>query len=224
MMRNASHRSRGPRRSLAPALAQTPPANAAASLVVTVVDTTGAVLPGATVTLTALDAANKTDIAPAQATAEGVATITRVPPGRYSIKAEFAGFETRTLPEVRVRAGNNKQVVMLPVEGHKETVVVGQDKQAAAADPRGPSFGTTLTREQLDAVIRRPCCPAAATARHGRSRRGDQGRQLRRRRRCRTSRRSARSAFRAISSPRNFIPPAASTSRSSRSPAWGRCG
>ena len=134
----------------APALAQTPPANAAATIVVTVVDTTGAVLPGATVTLTALDAANKTEIAPAQATADGIATIARVPPGRYSLKAEFAGFETRTLPEVRVRAGNNKQAVMLPVEGHKETVIVGQDKQAAAADPRGPSFGTTLTREQLD--------------------------------------------------------------------------
>ena len=29
---------------------------------------------------------------------------------------------------------------------------VGQDKQAAAADPRGASFGTTLTREQLEAL------------------------------------------------------------------------
>src|SRR5262249_45658966 len=29
---------------------------------------------------------------------------------------------------------------------------VGQDKQAAAADPRGRSFGTTLTREQIEAL------------------------------------------------------------------------
>ena len=49
----------------------------------------------------------------------------------------------------RVRAGNNKQVVMLPLETHKEMVTVGQDKQTAAADPRGSSFGTQLTREQL---------------------------------------------------------------------------
>lgn len=133
-----------------PAFAQAPPANATATVAVTVVDTTGAVLPGATVTLTALDTANKIEVAPAQAGADGVATIARVTAGRYAIKAEFAGFETRTLPDVRLRAGNNKQVVMLPIEGHKETVLVGQDKQAAAVDPRGPSFGTTLTREQLD--------------------------------------------------------------------------
>ena len=118
-----------------------------------IVDSTGAVLPGATVTVTGIEAANKAaTIEPAKAAADGVATIQKLAPGRYSVQAEFAGFETRMLPDVRVRNGNNKQVLMLPIEGHKETVLVGQDKQAAAADPRGPSFGTTLTREQLDAL------------------------------------------------------------------------
>lgn len=127
--------------------------SATGTLVVTVVDTTGAVLPGATVTVSGIEAGNKAAaIDPAEATKEGVATIPKLAPGRYSVKAEFAGFETRTLPDVRVRNGNNKQVVMLPIEGHKETVLVGQDKQSAAADPRGSSFGTTLTREQLDAL------------------------------------------------------------------------
>src|SRR5436190_4490445 len=122
----------------------------AATLVVTIVDTTGAVLPGATVTVTGIEAANKAaTIEPVKATDQGVATIQQLAPGRYSIKAEFSGFETRLLPDVRVRNGNNKQVLMLPIEGHKETVLVGQDKQAAAADPRGSSFGTQLTREQL---------------------------------------------------------------------------
>jgi hypothetical protein len=121
------------------------------TLVVTVVDTTGAVLPGASVSATGLDPANKAmTIEPAKATDQGVATLVKLAPGRYSIKAEFAGFETRTIPEVRVRNGNNKQVIMLPIEGHKETVLVGQDKQSAAADPRGPSFGSTLTREQIE--------------------------------------------------------------------------
>ena len=91
-------------------------------------------------------------VAPATAATDGVATIAQLAPGRYAVKAEFAGFETRMLPDVRVRNGNNKQVLMLPIEGHKETVLVGQDKQAAAADPRGTSFGTQLTREQLDAL------------------------------------------------------------------------
>ncbi|HEX8029295.1 MAG TPA: carboxypeptidase-like regulatory domain-containing protein, partial [Vicinamibacterales bacterium] len=122
-------------------------------LVVTVVDSTGAVLPGATVTVVGIEAPTKAMTAePAQASKDGVATIQKLVPGRYSVQAEFAGFETRTLPDVRVRNGNNKQVLILPIQGHKETVVVGQDKQAAAVDPRGSSFGTTLTREQLDAL------------------------------------------------------------------------
>jgi hypothetical protein len=125
----------------------------AGTLVVTIVDSTGAVLPGATVTVAGIEAANKAaTIEPVKATEQGIATIPRLAPGRYSVRAEFAGFETRMLPDVRVRNGNNKQVLMLPIEGHKETVLVGQDKQAAAADPRGTSFGTTLTREQLDAL------------------------------------------------------------------------
>ena len=110
-------------------------------------------LPGATVTVTGIEAANKaTAIEPVKAPTGRLATIPQLAPGRYSVQAEFAGFETRMLPDVRVRNGNNKQVLMLPIEGHKETVLVGQDKQAAAADPRGSSFGTTLTREQLDAL------------------------------------------------------------------------
>jgi hypothetical protein len=121
------------------------------TLVVTVVDTTGAVLPGATVTATGIDPSNKaTTIEPAKASDQGVATLVKLAPGRYSIRAEFTGFETRMIPEVRVRNGNNKQVVMLPIEGHKETVEVGVDKQSAASDPRGPSFGSTLTREQIE--------------------------------------------------------------------------
>src|SRR5262249_16671707 len=61
-------------------------------------------------------------------------------------------FETRTLPEVRIRAGENKQVAVLQLPKIEASVTVGQDKQAAAADPRGPSFGTTLTREQIEAL------------------------------------------------------------------------
>src|SRR4029453_12778821 len=98
----------------------------------TIVDSTGAVLPGATGTITGIEAANKaTAIEPVKATDQGVATIQKLAPGRYSVKAEFSGFETRMLPDVRVRSGNNKQVLMLPIEGPKETVLVGQAKQAA---------------------------------------------------------------------------------------------
>ena len=98
--------------------AQTPAQ--AGTLVVTVVDSTGAVLPGATVTVTGIEPANKAAaIDPVKATEQGIATVQKLAPGRYSVKAEFSGFETRMLPDVRIRNGNNKQVLMLPIEGHK---------------------------------------------------------------------------------------------------------
>jgi hypothetical protein len=131
-------------------LAQQPPAGV---LRVTVVDATGAVIVGATVTVTGIDPATKAVAAePAQTSPQGIATISRLAPGRYAVEAAFSGFETRQIPEVRVRNGDNRQVILLPVAGVTETVAVGQNTQEAAADPRGPSFGTTLTREQLEAL------------------------------------------------------------------------
>ena len=74
-----------------------------------------------------------------------------LPPGRYAVRAEFPGFETRDIPDVRVRAGDNKQVMMLPIAGVQDAVTVGRDKQESAAD-RQSTFGTVLTREQLEAL------------------------------------------------------------------------
>jgi len=53
---------------------------------------------------------------------------------------------------VRIRSGENKQVAVLPLPKLEASVNVEQDKQQAAADPRGPSFGTTLTREEIEAL------------------------------------------------------------------------
>jgi hypothetical protein len=132
------------------AAAQQPPAGV---LQVTVVDQSGAVIVGATVTVTGAEpATNAATPITAQTSEQGIATIPRLVQGRYTVQAVFPGFETRTIPDVRVRNGNNRQVILLPIEGLKDAVTVEQNKQAAAADPRGPSFGTTLTREQLEAL------------------------------------------------------------------------
>jgi hypothetical protein len=131
------------------ALAQTPRTG---TLQVTVVDPSGAVIANATVTVAGLDPATKGQVvAPVQTSPQGVATLPGLPPGRYTVTAQFEGFETRTLPEVRVRAGDNRQVMPLPIAGLQDSVTVGRDKQEAAAD-RGTTFGTTLTREQLEAL------------------------------------------------------------------------
>jgi len=118
----------------------------------TVVDQSGAVIGNATVTVEGAEAATKAQSPPpVQTNDQGIANLAGLPPGRYSVRAEFPGFETRSLPEVRVRAGDNKQVMMLPIAGVQDTVTVERNKQETAAD-RQSTFGTVLTREQLEAL------------------------------------------------------------------------
>jgi hypothetical protein len=132
-----------------PAAAQT----RTATLAVTVVDQTGAVVGGATVTVTGTDDATKSS-APASLTtsSEGIATLPNLVPGRYTIEAQFPGFEPRVLPNVTIRPGSNKQIALLTVAGLKDSVTVARDRQEAAVDPRGTSFGTQLTRDQIEAL------------------------------------------------------------------------
>src|SRR4051812_23057201 len=105
------------------------------TLQVTVVDPSNAVIVGATVTATNTDRAGATPLLPAITAANGVATLANLPPGRYTVTAEFPGFDRRELTEVRVRVGdNNKQVAVLPLPTVEQSVTVEQDKQVAAAD------------------------------------------------------------------------------------------
>jgi len=95
---------------------------------VTVVDTTGAVLPGATITLVGLEDATMTQpVAPVTSSDRGLANVGPIRPGRYLIRAEFGGFETGELTDVRLRASENKHVVVLELSGVQETVTVGRD-------------------------------------------------------------------------------------------------
>jgi len=121
-------------------------------LLVTVADPSGAIIPNAKVSVVGLDDATRTlVVAPVQTSAQGVAAISGLVPGRYSIVAEFSGFELGLLRDVRVRAGDNKHIVVLPLQRVLDTVNVAQDNQIAAAD-RNSTFGTTLTREQVDSL------------------------------------------------------------------------
>src|SRR3954469_8967136 len=135
----------------APLFAQAPARDG--RLIVTVVDQTRAVLPGATVTITGLDEATKAVTRePAKATDQGIATIA-LPPGRYLVTAEFPGFDPGVLKDVRIRAANdNKQMIVLAIQGLQDSVTVGRDKQESAADRNNGSFGTALTRDQVDAL------------------------------------------------------------------------
>ena len=119
---------------------------------VTVVDPTGAVVPGATVTIVALEGQAQTPLAPVKTDEKGVATLSRVTPGRYSISAEFPGFDIGLLRDIRVRAGENRHVVLLPVVKAEDSVTVARDTQAVAADRRTSEFGLTLSQSQIEAL------------------------------------------------------------------------
>src|SRR5260221_2319471 len=126
---------------------------ATATLRVTVVDPSNAIIVGATVTVTGAETAMRAQAAPVEKTADsGIATVTGLAPGRYTILAEFPGFEARTLTDVRLRGGENRQVAVLSISKLEASVSVEQDQQQAAADPRGRSFCTTLTREEIEAL------------------------------------------------------------------------
>jgi hypothetical protein len=129
------------------AFAQTPPQRG--RLIVTVNDTTGGVLPTATVTLAGADASNRTTkLAPLQTTGAGVAIFDNLAPGQYLVSAEFPGFETLKPRPVRVRAGDNRETVVLALARLEDTVTVGRDQQEAGSD-RASTFGTLLTPDQI---------------------------------------------------------------------------
>ena len=80
-----------------------------AALAVTVVDQTGAVIGGATVTATGTDDVTKAAGPTVVMTSnEGIATLPNLVPGRYTIEAQFPGFDPRVLANVAVRPGTNK--------------------------------------------------------------------------------------------------------------------
>jgi hypothetical protein len=121
-------------------------------LLITVVDPTNGVLPGATVTVVGLEDATKAvTIPPVKTTEAGLATVDKLRPGRYAIQGEFPGFDLGLMRDVRVRAGDNKHILILPLRKIEDSVTVGRDRQESAAD-RTLTFGTALTREQIEAL------------------------------------------------------------------------
>ena len=122
-----------------------------ARLLITVVDQTGAIIPNAVVTAVRVDDPSKAVIGPVKTSDRGLATLEKLAAAVYTIEVEFPGFEKRIMKDLRLRAGDNKQVAILVIQGLQDAITVERDKQAAAADPKS-TFGTALTREQIEAL------------------------------------------------------------------------
>src|SRR4051794_7720113 len=98
-----------------PAAAQSSPT---ATLRVIVKDPSGAVIQNATVHVSG----GASPVPDVRSDAQGVATLSDLPVGRYVISVAFPGFETRTLQDVRLKAGDNRREITLPIERVAQSV------------------------------------------------------------------------------------------------------
>ena len=122
-------------------------------LTLTVKDPSGGGIPGATVTLTGLDPETRaTPVPPTLTSDRGVATFPTLVLGRYSARVTFAGFDPGVLREFRIQRGDNTQSVALSLSRVSDSITVGEDGPAAAADRGSRAFGTTVSAAQLQAL------------------------------------------------------------------------
>src|SRR5262245_30892398 len=141
-------------RSILLLLALAQPARPDATLRVTVVDPSGAVIVGAEVTVKPDPARVSTSPTAPPITnltsGRGDAVFTTLDPGRYAIHVESPGFEPYDAADVRVRAGENRREVKLKIAKLAETVQVGRDPRERASDPRSDAFAMVLGQAQID--------------------------------------------------------------------------
>jgi hypothetical protein len=124
-----------------------------ASLRVTVKDPSGAVIPGALVQVKGVEdrtaSVVKTDL---PTDGQGLAIADGLVAGRYALEVSFSGFETLVVPDVRVRAGENRREAVLKIRSVDESVMVGREKAAVASDPNNDRFNTVLSKDQINAL------------------------------------------------------------------------
>jgi len=122
-------------------------------LVVTVADQSGAVIPQAAVTVTASEGATESAaVRPLSTNGVGVAVFDDLIEGRYTIHAEFEGFDPVDDRDVRVRGAETRRRLTLRIKKLDQEVTVSRDRQSSALDPAGSAFSTVLTREQIAAL------------------------------------------------------------------------
>lgn len=120
-----------------------------ATLKITVVDPSNAVIVGATVALKPI-AAPGAAAATIQSGARGDATFSLLEPGRYALHVESPGFEPEDVREIRIRGGETSRTVKLQIARFAETVQVGRDPRERASDPRSDAFATILGQAEIN--------------------------------------------------------------------------
>ncbi len=114
-----------------------------ASLRITVLDETAAVLPGATVLLVGDDGVEQT----LQVDETGVVTAADLTPGTYTVGATFPGFRPASVA-ITVKRGANQATLTLNVAMSEEVTVAETDP----SERRDNGFTTTLSQDEIDGL------------------------------------------------------------------------
>ncbi len=113
----------------------------------TVRDATGALVPGASVTVTNMD----TNISrSAVSDAQGFFRVPALEPGRYAVKAELSGFSTVEYKDIRLVSASEVTVnPELKVAGVGEAITVVGRAEAIELNKTSPTIGTTTMARQV---------------------------------------------------------------------------
>jgi hypothetical protein len=105
----------------------------------------GSVLPGVTVTLTGIGAPQSSVTGP-----NGDFHFVNLAPGRYTLKAELAGYGTATRAGIGVNVGQNADITMVLNPAVAESITV--TAEAPLLDTRKAGTGTNVARVEMDKV------------------------------------------------------------------------
>ncbi len=115
-----------------------------------IADQTGALIPGATVTIATADGIGA---GKATADASGAYSVSGLPAGSYIVEAEYPGFASFKSQAIPVAAGQVKRVdIAMAIEVEQQSVVVTDDSPSVNVEASGNANSIVLKDKDLDAL------------------------------------------------------------------------
>ena len=131
-------------------VAPAPAAVTTATLRGHIADQTGALIPGAAVTL--VNSAGK-NVATSTADTSGVYQMNGLAPGAYMVRATYAGFAPFQSPAITLTAGQVKRVdIVMAIEVAQQSVVVTDESPTVSVEAGGNANTIIIKGKDLDAL------------------------------------------------------------------------
>src|SRR5262249_5265551 len=118
-----------------------------ASIQGTVTDQSGALVPGATLTVTNQETGKQQTTT---TSSEGFYRITELPPGTYTIAAELSGFKKQTIKDIVVHAEETQGINIILETGQiSESVTVNAAAETGQLQTETPSIDRAITNKEI---------------------------------------------------------------------------